>query len=118
LRTIIDHYVPLNEWDEGDVIITNDPYAGPTSLSSHHTNDIIRFCPIFWRGRLVGISALNTHHTDVGATWMQSRGWNVEIEQEGLRIPPVKLVTRGKPDPQLLAIILNNTRLRESWRTI
>jgi N-methylhydantoinase B len=114
LRTIIDHYIPLDEWDEGDVIITNDPYAGPTSLSSHHTNDIIAFCPMFWRGRLVGISALNTHHTDVGAMWMQSRGWNVEIEQEGLRIPPVKLARKGKLDQQLLAVILNNTRLRES----
>jgi N-methylhydantoinase B len=114
LRTIMDHYIPLYDWHPGDVVITNDPYAGPTSLSSHHTNDIIAFSPVFWRDRLVAITALNTHHTDVGATWMASRGWNVEIEQEGLRIPPVKIVRRGETDRQMLALVLNNTRVPES----
>lgn len=114
LRTIIDHYIPIEDWRPGDVVITNDPYAGPTSLSSHHTNDIIAFYPVFWRDRLVAITALNTHHTDVGATWMASRGWNVEIEQEGLRIPPVKIVRAGEMDKQMLAIVLNNTRVPQS----
>ncbi len=111
LRTIIDHYIPLADWNEGDVILTNDPYAGPGSLSSHHTNDLIAYHPIFFGGRLVAISAINVHHLDVGAMWMATRGWNVEIEQEGLRIPPVKLVEKGIPDDKVLRLILNNTRV-------
>lgn len=111
LRTIIDNYIPLNDWNEGDVILTNDPYAGPGSLSSHHTNDLIAYHPIFFDGNLVAISAINVHHLDVGAMWMATRGWNVEIEQEGLRIPPVKLVEKGALDQKVIAIILNNTRV-------
>ena len=114
LRTIVDHYIPLAEWKPGDVIITNDPYAGPTSLSSHHTNDIIAFSPVYWQDELVAIAALNTHHMDVGATWMASRGWNVEIEQEGLRIPPLRIVEAGVMDQKILRVILNNTRLPAS----
>lgn len=111
LRTIIDHYIPLAQWRPGDVILTNDPYAGPGSLSSHHTNDVIAYTPIFWRGGLVAISALTVHHLDIGATWMGTKGWNVEIEQEGLRIPPVKIVREGVLDQQIVDIMVLNNRL-------
>ncbi|WP_333711112.1 hydantoinase B/oxoprolinase family protein [Agrobacterium tumefaciens] len=113
LRTIIDYYIPLDQWNEGDVVLTNDPYAGPGSLSSHHTNDIIAYTPIFWRGQMVAISALTVHHVDVGSMWMACRGWGVEIEQEGLRVPPVKIVQKGELDEQLLSVMVNNSRLRD-----
>ncbi|MDT8857817.1 hydantoinase B/oxoprolinase family protein [Paracoccaceae bacterium Fryx2] len=111
LRTVIDHYFPLESWKPGDVVITNDPYAGGESLSSHHTNDIIAFHPVFHAGTLVGFTALNVHHMDIGAMWMGTRGWGVEIWQEGLRIPPLKLVREGVTDAALLALILNNSRV-------
>lgn len=112
LRTIVDHYIPLGQWKPGDVVLTNDPYAGPGSLSSHHTNDVIAYTPVFWRGELVAISALTVHHLDVGATWMGTKGWNVEIEQEGLRVPPVKIVREGVVDQQIVDIMVLNTRLQ------
>lgn len=111
LRTVLDHYFPLETWKPGDVVITNDPYAGGESLSSHHTNDIIAFHPVFHEGRLVGFTALNVHHMDIGAMWMGTRGWGVEIWQEGLRIPPLKLIREGKRDESLMALILNNSRV-------
>ncbi|NKL53430.1 hydantoinase B/oxoprolinase family protein [Rhizobium leguminosarum bv. viciae] len=114
LRTIIDHYLPLDQWNEGDVVLTNDPYAGPESLSSHHTNDVIAYTPIFWNGKMVAISALTVHHIDVGSMWMACRGWGVEIEQEGFRVPPVKIVRDGVLDEQLLRLMVNNSRLRDS----
>lgn len=111
LRTIIDHYFPLDQWNEGDVIITNDPYAGSGSLSSHHTNDTLVYAPIFWRGRMVAISGLAVHHLDVGGMEMGTRGWSVEIQQEGIRLPPVKIVRAGVVDEQLISIFTNNSRL-------
>jgi len=115
LRTILDHYIPLDEWEEGDVVLTNDPYAGGGSLSSHHTNDVIAYTPVFWNGRRVAFAALNVHHMDVGATWMGTRGWNLDIEQEGLRVPPCKIVRRGELDLQLFRVMLANTRVPENF---
>lgn len=111
LQTIVDKYLPLDQWNDGDVIITNDPYAGGESLSSHHTNDAIAYTPIFWDGKMVAISALTVHHTDVGSMWMASRGWAVEIEQEGFRVPPVKIARNGVIDEQILGLMVNNSRL-------
>lgn len=111
LRTVLDHYFPLETWRPGDVVITNDPYAGGESLSSHHTNDIIAFHPVFHEQQLVGFTALNVHHMDIGAMWMGTRGWGVEIWQEGLRIPPLKLIREGVRDEALMALILNNSRV-------
>lgn len=111
LRTVLDHYFPLDSWRPGDVVVTNDPYAGGESLSSHHTNDIIAFHPVFHDDQLVGFTALNVHHMDIGAMWMGTRGWGVEIWQEGLRIPPLKLFREGVRDDSLMALILNNSRV-------
>ncbi|EXL02307.1 hydantoinase B/oxoprolinase family protein [Aquamicrobium defluvii] len=111
LKTVLEHYYPADTWRPGDVVITNDPYAGGESKSSHHTNDIIAFYPVFSGERLVGFTALNTHHMDIGAMWMGTRGWGVEIWQEGLRIPPLKLMREGKLDQSLMALVLNNTRV-------
>lgn len=114
LRTITDHYLPLSKWNPGDVVITNDPYAGGGSLSSHHTNDVIVYSPIFWENELVAITALTVHHIDLGSMWMGCRGWGVEIEQEGIRFPPVKIVRDGVLDEQLLSVMVNNSRLKKS----
>lgn len=111
LKTVIEKYFPIESWRPGDVVITNDPYAGGESLSSHHTNDVIAFHPVFVSDKLEGFVALNVHHMDIGAMWMGTRGWGVEIWQEGLRIPPLKLVREGVRDEALMTLILNNSRV-------
>ncbi len=114
LRTILDHYIPAQDWRPGDVVLTNDPYAGEGSMATAHTNDLVVFHPVFWDGRLVAFSGLMVHHLDIGAMWMGTRGWGVEIYQEGFRVPPLKLVEEGRLDQKVLAFMLNNTRVPET----
>ena len=114
LRTVLDHYYPLEAWHPGDVIMTNDPYAGDASMGTAHTNDFYVYHPVFWDGKLVAFLSLMVHHLDIGAMWMGTRGWNVEIFQEGFRCPPLKLVEEGRLDRKLLAFMLNNNRVPET----
>jgi N-methylhydantoinase B len=110
LRTILDHYVPADEWRPGDIIFTNDPYAGPGSLSTAHVNDYVVFTPCFFEEKLVGFAGLMVHHSEIG----QARGWNAEIYQEGMRVPPMKIGENNMLDPRIMAILLNNTRRPDS----
>ncbi len=113
LKTILEHHFPPQDWAPGDVVITNDPYAGGESLAATHTNDYLAFYPIFHNGELVAFSGLMVHHFDIGGMNMGTRGWGTEIYQEGLRIPPLKIGEKGKLDRKVLEIILTNTRTRE-----
>ena len=113
LKTILEHYFPLERWKPGDVVITNDPYAGDGSIAATHTNDYLAFHPLFHDGELVAFSGLMVHHFDIGGMNMGTRGWGTEIYQEGLRIPPLKIIEEGELDGKVLDIILTNTRTRE-----
>jgi N-methylhydantoinase B len=113
LKTILEHYFPLASWKPGDVIITNDPYAGDGSMAATHTNDYLAFHPLFFDGELVAFSGLMVHHFDIGGMNMGTRGWGTEIYQEGLRIPPLKVVEAGELDGKVMDIILTNTRTRD-----
>ncbi|MEM6499575.1 MAG: hydantoinase B/oxoprolinase family protein, partial [Pseudomonadota bacterium] len=61
LDEIIAKHIPLDDWHEGDVILTNDPYCG-----GQHLPDFVAFQPIFAEGQRVAISASIVHHVDVG----------------------------------------------------
>ncbi len=113
LKTILEHYIPGADWVPGDVVITNDPYAGDGSLGATHTNDYLAFFPCFCDGELVAFTGLMVHHMDIGGMNMANRGWGTEIFQEGVRIPPLKVVKAGVLDRDLLAVILRNTRTPE-----
>ena len=91
----------------GDVALLNDPYRGGT-----HLPDITMVAPVFLAGRnrAAFYVANRAHHADVGGMYPGSMGPCREIAQEGIRIPPVKLMRAGKMDAQLLAIILANVR--------
>lgn len=113
LKTILEHYFPPDAWKPGDVVLTNDPYAGGESMAATHANDYLVFAPVFFEGELVAFTGLMVHHMDIGAMHMGTRGWGVEIYQEGVRIPPSKLVENGDIDKKLLGVILTNTRTPE-----
>ncbi len=91
----------------GDVAILNDPYRGGT-----HLPDITMVAPVFLPGRTRAAFyvANRAHHADVGGMYPGSMGPCREIAQEGIRIPPVKLMHAGKMDTQLLSTILTNVR--------
>ncbi len=93
--------------DPGDVAILNDPYAGGT-----HLPDITLVMPVYTPGydRAGFYIANRAHHADVGGMYPGSMGLCTEISQEGIRIPPLKLVAQGTLNDALLALILNNVR--------
>ena len=107
LRTTLDESIPIEEWEEGDVVVTNDPYKG-----GQHLPDIQTFLPVFHDGRLVAVCGTLGHHLDVGGMRPGSyAGEAVEIYQEGLRIPPIKLFERGRLNERLFDLIACNIRL-------
>ncbi len=93
--------------DEGDMFITNDPYRGAA-----HAQDLSVVAPIFYRGELVAWFGACAHQLDVGGidpgSWCPTARERV---QEGLVVPPVKLVERGKTRKDVLNMVLANSRL-------
>ena len=106
LRTLIERFIPLDQWQDGDVVITNDPYCG-----GQHLPDIQAFRPVFVGGRRVAIVGTLCHHLDVGGRSPGSYSADAtEIYQEGLRIPPVKLFKQGVRNDEIWAMIGQNVR--------
>ena len=102
----------------GDVAMLNDPYCGGT-----HLPDITLVAPVYVAPRSTAALgraqkfrapdfyvASRAHHADVGGAYAGSMGLCREIYQEGVRIPPVKLVRRGTTDRDVLAFLLSNVR--------
>jgi N-methylhydantoinase B len=92
----------------GDAVLLNDPYRGGT-----HLPDITLVTPVFLDGELVFYLANRAHHADVGGMSAGSLPLSTEIFQEGLRIPPVKIVKGGEIETDLLDLILANVRTPE-----
>ena len=89
-----------------DIVISNDPYCG-----GQHLPDIVAFKAVFHDGRRIGFVGTLCHHLDVGGSSPGSYGSSaIEIFQEGLRIPPVKLFEHGKLNEAVARIILQNVR--------
>jgi N-methylhydantoinase B len=92
---------------DGDVVIMNDPYHG-----GMHLPDIFMFVPIFHDGRRRAFAVVICHHTDVGGRVPGSNASDsTEIYQEGLRIPPLKLYSRGELNTTLETLIKINVRV-------
>ncbi len=95
--------------EPGDVVVMNDPYLGGT-----HLNDVTLIYPVFHEGKLVFFPAVREHWADVGGAVPGSMsGSATEIYQEGIRIPPVKLVARGEVNRAAMEILLANMRVRD-----
>ena len=91
----------------GDVILFNDPYRGGT-----HLNDVTLIYPVFEAGRLILFPAVREHWADVGGMVPGSlSGEAASIYQEGVRIPPIKIVERGTPNRAAMALLLTNMRV-------
>jgi len=77
--------VPVEELEEGDFYITNDPYSG-----GQHLQDVFIYSPIFFEGELVGFSGTVAHHLDLGGGNPGLTTEAVDIHAEGFIIPPVR----------------------------
>jgi len=89
------------------VIVLNDPYRGGT-----HLNDVTLIYPVFAGDRLIFFPAVREHWADVGGAVPGSlSGTATEIYQEGVRIPPIKLVERGRVNKAAMDLLLSNMRV-------
>jgi N-methylhydantoinase B len=89
----------------GDVIVTNDPHP-----SGVHLNDVSLISPVHHDGELLGYVANLAHHVDVGGGAPASIGAFREVFQEGVIIPPVKLVRGGKIVDDVFRLVLAQIR--------
>lgn len=107
VRSAIDA-VPLAP---GDVVILNDPFAGGT-----HLPDVTMVTPVDGQSGRVGYVATRAHHMDVGGMSPGSMPLAVDSFQEGLAIPPVRLVRRGLWNEDLLTVLARNVRTPDEFR--
>ena len=92
----------------GDVLMLNDPYRGGT-----HLNDVTVIFPVFdEQGRLMIFPAVRAHWVDVGGMVPGSySGLSTNIYQEGVRIPPIKIIERGIPNRAAMTLLMANMRV-------
>ena len=110
LRTTLDEVFPIEQWHPGDIIVSNDPYKG-----GQHLPDVQTFLPVFSGDTIVAICGTLGHHLDTGGMRPGSyAGDAVEIYQEGLRIPAIKLFEKGELNERLFAVIAANIRQPET----
>ena len=97
---------------DGDLWIVNDPY-----LSGTHLNDVVLACPVFVEGKLFALFANTGHWMDMGGSvpggWAPSA---TEIHQEGIIIPPLKLIEAGRMNEAVVRMITANVRLPQQLK--
>lgn len=101
VAAVVQKY-PKREIREGDMFIGNDPYTGGGS----HLPDIVITAPVLYKGVLVGFVANVGHHAD-----LFDRGGGENIWQEGLRIPPTRIIKQGEMQKEMMDFILLNCQL-------
>lgn len=104
---------PIETMEEGDHYMLNTPYpAGPG-----HLNDITLMSPIHYEGKVIALVANQAHYVDVGGYAPGSMPFNVwEIFQEGIQIPAVKIVSKGKFMTDIVDLIQANIRTKNNFR--
>lgn len=96
----------------GDVFILNDPYDGGS-----HLPDLTLVQAIGLAGKVIGYSAVRAHHADVGGMSPGSMPQGAtELVQEGIILPPTRLVREGQLDEEVLRVILANVRTPDERR--
>lgn len=93
----------LQQMKPGDIFMTNDPW-----IASGHLNDFLLMMPVFHRERVIGFTSCTSHLVDLGGLGMGPEG--SDIYDEGLLIPPCKLVDGGEINSLLLEIVKANSR--------
>ncbi len=94
---------PVQDMKPGDIYMTNDPW-----IASGHLNDFLLLMPVFHADRVIGFTSCTSHLVDLGGLGMGPEG--SDIFDEGLLIPPCKLVSGGEVNALLLDIVKANSR--------
>ena len=108
----------LGPFTPGDVCAVNDPFLGGT-----HLPDLTTVAPVFGpaggpdeAGTLLGFVATRAHHADIGGIAPGSMPVATELLQEGLVVPPIRLVRAGTPEESAIAIFVRNSRAPDERR--
>ncbi|MCA9847569.1 MAG: hydantoinase B/oxoprolinase family protein, partial [Dehalococcoidia bacterium] len=108
VRQVLD----LAPFAPGDVLALNDPFLGGT-----HLPDLTTIAPVFAGGDTpIAFVATRAHHADIGGMAPGSMPVATELLQEGLVIPPIRLIDAGKPNESAIALIVRNSRAPEERR--
>ncbi|WP_201451758.1 hydantoinase B/oxoprolinase family protein [Rhodovarius lipocyclicus] len=102
-RAFLDKF-PAETWRPGDAVLTNDPW-----LATGHLPDFTVVSPIFHQGRLVGFAGNISHSPDVGGSL-----WSAdcrELFEEGIRVPPMRLLREGAWNEVLTEMLAGNVRV-------
>jgi N-methylhydantoinase B len=102
-KALLSDYFPIETWQEGDTVITNDPW-----LCAGHKPDIGLVSPIFRKEKIIGFIGTIAHSPDMGGSL-----WGAgarDLYEEGLMLPPTKLIEKGKPNTAIFNIIEANVR--------
>ncbi|HMQ08971.1 MAG TPA: hydantoinase B/oxoprolinase family protein [Saprospiraceae bacterium] len=102
-KALLTHYFPVHTWNEGDAVITNDPW-----LCAGHKPDIGIVSPIFYQKKLIGFIGTIAHSPDMGGVL-----WGAgarDFYEEGLLLPPLKLIEECKYRDDIISIIHGNVR--------
>ena len=120
MPTAVRAVLALAPFERGDVLALNDPFLGGT-----HLPDVTTVAPVFDRStvdisgaihdtsRPIGFVATRAHHADIGGIAPGSMPVARELIQEGLIIPPIRLVRAGTIDEAAFALIVRNSRTPE-----
>jgi N-methylhydantoinase B len=97
--------------DDGDVFVVNDPYSG-----MGHLPDVALVRPVFADGVRLGFAIAYSHHTDIGGRFPGGfSSLSQSIYEEGVRLPPVRIIERGVRNQALLDTVLANVRAADDW---
>jgi N-methylhydantoinase B len=108
VKVIVEKFDKPGDIEPGDVFTTNDPYHGGVT----HLNDIVVAMPVFAGRRIIAWTANIAHNSDIGGMAPGSlSGEATEIWQEGLRLPAVKLISKGEPIKPVFEIMKVNSRM-------
>jgi len=93
----------IQDMTPADIYLTNDPW-----IASGHLNDFLLMMPVFYKGRIVGFTSCTSHLVDLGGLGMGPEG--ADIHDEGLLVPPCKLMDAGTLNTLLMEIVKANSR--------
>ncbi|MBM3141214.1 MAG: hydantoinase B/oxoprolinase family protein [Chloroflexi bacterium] len=111
MPTAVRQVMELAPFAPGDVLALNDPFRGGT-----HLPDLTTVAPVFAGEELIGFAATRAHHADIGGMAPGSMPVARELLQEGLVIPPIRLVERGRMNDAAFALIVRNSRAPDERR--
>lgn len=111
VKAILRKFDINSEIQEGDIFMTNMPHFGGVS----HLNDVVLIMPVFCEGAIVGWLSNKAHWVDIGGAFPGSINPEaVDIYQEGLQLPEIKVVEAGVANQAVLDIISMNSRVPET----